>query len=92
MIFTSTRSSINSGLNRARTNVTSVFELSNPEKIIIENGYPGWAPNPKSSLVEIAVQTWKEMFADKTEGRKKGFFLFFFFGLNFDCFQFQISS
>lgn len=88
MIYTSQRSSLEFGKNGIVHSAHAVFELAGADKIFHSVGYPGWAPNPESRLLEISVRTWKEMFATE---EKQGFFLLLkicqISNLYFNCFR-----
>lgn len=61
LITTSQRSSVSSALNHACAMIASNFALTDS---IIEHtdGYPGWAPNPNSEIVEITRKAYEDLF------------------------------
>lgn len=61
IIATSQRSSVESAKNNICNIVASVFELAGAE-YKVGNGYPGWTPNPNSSVLKIAVESWKNLY------------------------------
>ena len=74
MIYTSQRSSIEFGKKGAFDSVEAVFKLAAAKSIIHTDGYPGWSPNPKSQIIEMGTEVWKELFASE---EKKGLIFFF---------------
>ena len=60
-IMTSQRSSLESGKAAIAGQVSSVFRLGGAT-VKQSDGYPGWAPNPASPLLAVAVKTYKELF------------------------------
>jgi len=65
-IATSQRSSIESAKFDIANMVESVFQLADV-KTINGDGYPGWAPNPDSEILHIAVNTYEKLFNAKPE-------------------------
>ena len=63
-IATSQRSSIESAKEDICNMVASVFKLTGAS-ISQSDGYPGWAPNPNSKVLELCVSTYEEMFGQK---------------------------
>ncbi len=60
-IATSQRSSVESAKTDVCNMVAAVFSLTGA-KITQSDGYPGWTPNPNSRVLELAVESWKELF------------------------------
>jgi dipeptidase D len=65
-ITTSQRSSVESAKQNVVDMVESVFLLSGA-KVTHSDGYPGWAPNPASPVLNIAVKVYNELFNSKPE-------------------------
>ncbi|HOK38576.1 MAG TPA: aminoacyl-histidine dipeptidase [Bacteroidales bacterium] len=63
-ITTSQRSSLESGKTDINNMVKAVFELAEAE-VESGDGYPGWAPNPKSEILEIASASYERLFGKK---------------------------
>jgi dipeptidase D len=61
VIGTSQRSSIESSKEAIANQVSSVFLLANAE-VTQGDGYPGWAPNPGSAILKVAVDSYKKLF------------------------------
>ncbi len=64
--LTSQRSSVESGKTFAQAMVASTFELAGA-KVEEAEGYPSWTPNPDSALVNIACQSYRELFSSEAE-------------------------
>ncbi len=60
-IETSQRSSILSARNDMAATVRAAFELGGAT-ISFGNGYPGWKPNPHSEILQIAQDTYQQLF------------------------------
>jgi len=60
-IETSQRSSILSSRKDMVNMVKAAFELGGA-KVTVGGGYPGWKPNPNSSILKVAVNTYKDLF------------------------------
>jgi len=65
-ITTSQRSSVESAKQNIVDMVESTFLLSGA-KVIHSDGYPGWAPNPASPVLNIAVRVYNELFDSNPE-------------------------
>lgn len=63
-VVTSQRSSVESGKQDINFMVRSVFELAGA-KVESGDGYPGWAPNPKSEILTIAEKSYERLFGKK---------------------------
>jgi dipeptidase D len=63
-IATSQRSSIESAKEDICNMVASVFKLTD-STIVHSDGYPGWAPNPHSKVLELCVGSYEQMFGQK---------------------------
>lgn len=61
LITTSQRSDVDSEKMNIAQMVESVFLLAGV-KVAHSEGYPGWAPNPDSDLLKIAVASYKKLF------------------------------
>jgi len=61
-ITTSQRSSVQSSLEDVANMVSSVFKLVDAD-IDHSDGYPGWTPNPKSEILEIARSTYHRLYS-----------------------------
>lgn len=57
----SQRSSVESAKYAVQATVAACFRLAGA-KVEQSDGYPGWAPNPKSELLDISVRAYKELF------------------------------
>jgi len=66
IITTSQRSSIESAKDDVANMVTACFELTGAN-ITHSDGYPGWAPNPKSEIREITEETYFNLFLSKPQ-------------------------
>lgn len=64
LITTSQRSSVDSAKDCIAASVESVFELAGCEWRHTD-GYPGWAPNPQSEILEIAETAYKKLFGNE---------------------------
>lgn len=64
IVTTSQRSSLESGKTDINNMVKAVFELSGAEYESGE-GYPGWAPNPESEILKIAIDSYERLFGKK---------------------------
>ncbi len=60
-IATSQRSSLESAKRAAAEKIEATFRLINAH-VTHGDGYPGWTPNPKSKVLKVAVETYKELF------------------------------
>lgn len=60
-VITSQRSSLLSNRHNMSHTVSAVFELAGAE-VIIGDGYPGWAMNPKSEILRIAREQYVRLF------------------------------
>ena len=63
-IATSQRSSIESAKDDICNMVASVFRLTGAH-IEHSDGYPGWAPNPNSQVLELCVKSYEDLFGQK---------------------------
>jgi dipeptidase D len=62
VVETSQRSSIESAKFDIARMVDSVFFLAEAAEIEHGDGYPGWAPNPNSPILEISKNSYKRLF------------------------------
>ena len=61
VVETSQRSSSESLKEDVGHAVTAVFELAGAQ-VSERDGYPGWAPNPDSPILKVAVETYRKLF------------------------------
>lgn len=61
LITTSQRSDINSEKMNIAQMVASVFHMAGAE-VVHGEGYPGWAPDPDSEILKIALASYKKLF------------------------------
>ena len=61
LVTTSQRSSVESRKWDIARQVEALFELAGAE-VTHGDGYPGWAPNMKSPIMEIARDAYKELY------------------------------
>ncbi len=61
VISTSQRSDNNSSKRDIANMVESVFNLAKAD-VVHSDGYPGWAPNPKSEILDVTVDSYKRLF------------------------------
>ncbi|NOU46976.1 MAG: aminoacyl-histidine dipeptidase [Bacteroidales bacterium] len=66
VITTSQRSSIESAKDDVANMVRSCFELAGAS-VSHTDGYPGWAPNPKSEIREITEEAYFNLFLSKPQ-------------------------
>lgn len=64
IVTTSQRSSIESSKYDVANMVASVFSLAGAD-YEHGDGYPGWAPNPDSEVLKIAVSSYEKLFGNK---------------------------
>ena len=64
VVTTSQRSSVASSLDDIANMVETVFSLAGA---VVEHtdGYPGWAPNPKSEILDIASASYERLYGKK---------------------------
>ena len=60
------RSSSADSMNSLREKMRSVAG-NYSAKVTDSNGYPGWKPNMKSALLDMAKKAWKEMYAEEPQ-------------------------
>ncbi len=60
-VTTSQRSSLESGKRAAAAAVEAVFSLAGA-RVEHSDGYPGWAPNPDSHLLEVTKEAYADLF------------------------------
>jgi dipeptidase D len=63
-VVTSQRSSVDSSKTDINNMVRCVFELAGAN-VESGDGYPGWAPNPKSEILTIAENSYNKLFGKK---------------------------
>lgn len=66
VITTSQRSSILSQRNAMRDTIIATFTLAGAE-CVAADGYPGWKPNPESTILKIAVESYRKLFGKDPE-------------------------
>lgn len=64
-IATSQRSSIESAKEDVCQMVASVFSMIPGVQIEHSDGYPGWAPNPNSKVLDLCVKSYEDLFGQK---------------------------
>ena len=62
-ITTSQRSSIESARDNVSSVVRSAFELAGA-KVTTKGQYPGWKPNPRSQILEIAGEVYRDLYGE----------------------------
>ena len=68
VVTTSQRSSVESAKEYAKLQVASVFQASGFE-VVHSDGYPGWAPNPNSTLLECTKSAYNKLFGTEPKVR-----------------------
>ena len=68
VITTSQRSSLESAKEYAKLHVESVFAAAGCE-VVHSDGYPGWAPNPQSALLDCTKEAYKKLFGSEPKVR-----------------------
>ncbi len=68
VITTSQRSSVESAKEYAKLQVESAFVAVGCE-VVHSDGYPGWAPNPHSALLECTKEAYKKLFGTEPKVR-----------------------
>ena len=68
VVTSSQRSSVESAKSYVMQSVDSVFTLAGAE-VVHSDGYPGWAPNPDSQLLETTVECYKRLFGTEPKVR-----------------------
>ncbi len=66
LITTSQRSSVESAKEDIAQMVAACFDLTGA-KVRHSNGYPGWAPNPKSEIRAITEASYKDLFDEQPD-------------------------
>lgn len=66
LITTSQRSSIESSKEDIAQMVAACFDMTGA-KVSHSNGYPGWAPNPKSEIKAITEASYKDLFNEQPD-------------------------
>jgi len=64
VITTSQRSSVETAKTNICNHVASVFQLADADYEHTD-GYPGWTPNPKSEILQIAKQCWQKLYGEE---------------------------
>jgi dipeptidase D len=68
VVTTSQRSSVESSKHATAAAVESVFELAGA-RVEHSEGYPGWAPNPHSHILEVTERAYEKLFGTKPKVR-----------------------
>ena len=68
VVTSSQRSSVESAKTYVAEMVESVFVLAGAD-VAHTDGYPGWAPNPESRLLEVTKQAYMDLFATEPKVR-----------------------
>lgn len=68
VVTSSQRSSVESAKTYVMQMVESVFTLAGAD-VAHSDGYPGWAPNPASHLLETTVEAYKQLFGTEPKVR-----------------------
>ena len=68
VVTTSQRSSVESAKEYAKLQVATVFKASGFE-VVHSDGYPGWAPNPNSQLLEVTKSAYDLLFGTEPKVR-----------------------
>lgn len=68
VVTSSQRSSVESAKTYVMQMVESVFTLAGAD-VAHSDGYPGWAPNPKSHLLETMVEAYRRLFGKSPKVR-----------------------
>ncbi len=68
VITTSQRSSVESAKEYAKLQVESAFVAAGCE-VVHSDGYPGWAPNPNSTLLECTKRAYNKLFGTEPKVR-----------------------
>jgi dipeptidase D len=68
VVTTSQRSSVESAKEYAKLQVASVFQALGFE-VVHSDGYPGWAPNPNSTLLECTKSAYNKLFGAEPKVR-----------------------
>jgi len=66
LITTSQRSSVESAKEDIAQMVAACFDMTGA-KVSHSNGYPGWAPNPKSEIRAITEASYKDLFNEQPD-------------------------
>lgn len=66
VIGTSQRSSLESAKNAVADQVAATFLLAGAE-VEHGEGYPGWAPNPQSGILQVAQETYRRLFGKEAK-------------------------
>lgn len=61
-VGTSQRSSVESRKHDIVNMVSTVFDLAGAKKIVNNEGYPGWEPNPNSEILKLAKAEYKKLY------------------------------
>lgn len=68
VVTSSQRSSVESAKTYVMQMVESVFTLAGAD-VAHSDGYPGWAPNPESRLLDITVKSYERLFSTEPKVR-----------------------
>lgn len=65
-IICSLRSSISAGIENLISEIRALVRLAGAN-LVLDHGYPGWRPNPSSSILETTIATYRETFGISPE-------------------------
>ena len=65
-VVASQRSAIISARDNVAATVSHAFELGGAE-VRCSGGYPGWKPNPKSEILTVAADVYRELFGEEVK-------------------------
>ena len=68
VVTSSQRSSVESAKTYVMQSVESVFAMAGAE-VVHSDGYPGWAPDPDSQLLETTVESYRRLFGTEPKVR-----------------------
>jgi dipeptidase D len=66
VVGTSQRSSVESAKHAIADQVAAVFRLAGAE-VVHGEGYPGWAPNPDSKILKVALESYRSLFGKEAK-------------------------
>ena len=65
-VVASQRSNVMSNLTNMTNTVRACFELAGAE-VVVDDSYPAWKMNPKSELVNVAVEQYRKLFGKEPQ-------------------------
>ena len=60
-VLVSQRSSSESGLDNISNTIAAAFKLAGAN-VVFSDRYPGWKPNPNTTILNVSVEAYKELF------------------------------